>query len=220
MKRHIPATRWAVLHSGLVVLGCAVLLLAGMASLAAAEASGPLTCFITGGKWVDGECVTGEPDPPASPPASPSPSPEDTPEDLGPAYEQRITIGEAGEVEVVVDTEGSSTVRLNPKIILQDPPKGPVAFYAAYVKDGRRYVATEDLDGRIRFERFYKDDRFRPYTFGELAGEGPWEWQCEAFMDFPELELEVLKRHKAWFMVGVGPKGKPEDIQSAVFKFE
>lgn len=217
MKKHIPAARRTLLHCGLMVFAFSVLL-AGRVASAEAAATSPLVCLLTGGTWADGECVIDEPGPAPGPAASPTP--EETPQPLGPAYEQRITIGESGEVELEIDTEGSSTVRLNPKITLQSPPKGPVAFYAAYVKDGLRYVATEDLDGSIRFERFYKGDRFIPYTYGELAGEGPWEWPCDAFKDFPELDMEVLRRHKAWFMVAVAPKGKPEAIQSAVFKFK
>ena len=189
------------------IVAAAGLLLAGLQVPAAQadDAFNLLMCSMSGGVIVDGVCVKEEPG--STPVAAPV------------CVQQRLSLSSGKRSEESFKCEDGG-VSVNPLVMVDNPPAGPVDFYAGYLINGRLHIAETDLGGGISFPRSCSGDRILPFASGELSGSEPYEWVCTAFEGLGELDVETLKENAVWFFVGLAPKGDISKMQVAIFKFE
>ncbi len=122
------------------------------------------------------------PTPTPTPSATPTPTPTPVPTPAA----QTVTVPKDGVGMATFSAGGGVSVNLDPVVVVEDPPDGPVAFYAAYLKDGSLYVATKDITGKIAFEKFREGDSLCPMA-GAL-------WQAAAPGNGPATPLAISRR--------------------------
>jgi hypothetical protein len=74
---------------------------------------------------------------------------------------------------------------------------GPVACFAAYMKDGDIYLAEETVKGTVEFRRYFPGDRVKNYLTGELVED---IWECEVFQILGEMSVDVLENRGVVFL--------------------
>jgi hypothetical protein len=121
-------------------------------------------------------------------------------------------------VSYAISTEHATAVTIDPVIRFLKPPAGEVRFLAGFIKSGIVYLATEWLDGSIRFERIFKAGEVTGFMRDKISGD-EFEWSCEAF-DSLVCDLGALKRNEVVFFAGLYPEGKIADLQLTAFTFK
>lgn len=160
-----------------IVLILFLLFFCGGNNTASANPFDQLLCVMTGGKWVDGECVKEQP------PLPP---------------EVKTYIADTSYQSYLITCKENCA--LSPILTFTIPVK-KIKCSAMYVLSGIAYLAVQKLTGRVEFERFYDGDSVIEYTTATVINN---KWKCTIFEDvFGEMDLGVLDRCNVIFIISV-----------------
>ena len=107
---------------------------------------------------------------------------------------------------------------LAPTLQFANAPEKTVNIYAAYLMNGKLYLAVRNPAGEIKFERFLEGDPLNSYDTYSFNGGDLWE--CKAFEVFSQMDPDLLKAQGgAVFLAIIAEAGnEAATFQGAIFQ--